>query len=115
MDFKRVYAGLIFLSVVGFGLVYFRGPIVYALYGFDTNLNGSSSTEALHAYDATAFVRHLIFYVALFVTICCFGMSCVSFMLRKKIDPILQYAGGIGSFVLLLIYIFAATVPSRFV
>ncbi len=115
MDFKRVYTGLIFLSVVGFVLVYFRGPIVYILYGFDRNLDGSSSPDAFHAYNATAFVRNLIFYVVSFVTVSCFGMSCISFILSEKVDPILKYVGGIVSFVLLLIYGIAAALPTRIV
>lgn len=101
--------------VLGFFVVYFSGPLVFYAYGFDPNLIGSSDFEAFIAYDKTIFARRMIFYVFVAITLLTHTLSWVIIFIDLKVNRSLVYVVGVISFVILIIFGIASTIPQRIV
>jgi hypothetical protein len=110
---RIVYVTLVILALVGFFVAYYRGPILFYIYGFDPALYGGSSMETFIAYEKTALAASVVYRAAIVLAILTFSFS--AFLMYLKVFTTYYFAHVVCliSFVLLLIYAFAYTMPKR--
>ena len=113
MKFKIAYLIIIVIAFLGLPLVYAQAPLIYFLYGYDSTLIGSSSTQAYAAFNETVPARNLLYLIVAGSTFLCFIFSCIAIYRRIYLKYHFTYIAFIFSLLLMFLYYVASLIPRR--
>ncbi len=111
---KTAYITTVLLALFGlFFLAFVSQPLIYFLYGYDTNVISAYTAESFKAVHETFFARRLVFYIVLGCIFLCFVFSVITVIYRIHFSYYFNLVVLVVSFLFLLLFGIAMMIPTR--